>query len=87
MPEIVKALNESLRDFGKWLSANDWRGKEHDCVNNYVHGFLMDHVSANTVLHHPAQICIECGLPQPEGYEKINARRDLVVWKEPFQNT
>lgn len=74
-------------DFGVWLGKDPWKGKEHDCVNSYAHGFLMSHISPEGPLRHPAQICIECGMRQPEGYEKSHARRDLVIWKEAFQNT
>lgn len=87
MQDIENIIDTSLQSFGSWLADNDWRGKEHDCVNNFAHAHLMNHISPEALLHHPAQICLECDIPQPTGYTKINARRDLVVWAEPFQNT
>jgi hypothetical protein len=87
MQNIESIIDTALNDFGTWLSKNDWRGKEHDCVNNFAHAFLLNQVKTDSLLHHPAQICLECGIPQPEGYVKINARRDLVVWPDPFLNT
>ena len=87
MQSIETIIDNALHNFGTWLEENDWCGKEHDCVNNFSNAFLMEHISPKSPLHHPAQICLECGIPQPDGYKNINARRDLVVWAEPYHNT
>lgn len=87
MKKIEKIIDVALYNFGTWLTKNDWRGKEHDCVNTFAHAFLMDLITPKGPLHHAAQICIECGIAQPEGYTNLHARRDLVVWSEPFHNT
>jgi hypothetical protein len=84
---ITVDIDTALVRFGEWLVSEGWHGKEHDCVNAFAHGFLMDRINNAGLLFHPAQICIECGLRQPDGFERSHARRDLVVWKKPFHNT
>lgn len=65
-----------------------WWGKEHDLVNRYAHGFLMEHCSPKSVLKHPTQICIEVGVAQPKHklFLRKAARKDLVIWPQPWMS-
>jgi hypothetical protein len=82
-------LNEALESFSHWLKSNQWRGKEHDCVNLFAHEFLFKKIAPDAAVHSLTQIRIECGLKQPVkgNYDKKSARKDLVIWEEPFQNS
>lgn len=83
---IDRYLNDALENFSYWLKSNEWRGKEHDCVNLFAHKFLFEKIEPNAAIQCPTQICIECGLKQPKKYEKLSARKDLIVWEHPLQN-
>ena len=90
--QIEIFLNDALKNFSKWLNENSWIGKEHDCVNLFAHKILFDEIAKgakNAIIHHPTQICIECGLKQPKdgNYNKRFARKDLVLWEYPYQNS
>lgn len=87
--QIDLFLNEALESFSLWLKSNQWRGKEHDCVNLFVHKFLFEKIAPDAAIQYPTQICIECGLKQPEkgNYKKKSARKDLVIWEHPLQNS
>ena len=87
--EIHVVLNEALQNFSHWLKTNQWRGKEHDCVNLFAHKFLYEKIEVDTVLHSLSQIRIECGLKQPGNgkYLKKSARKDIVIWGDPEQNS
>ena len=84
---IDRFLNEALEDYSKWLQENEWIGKEHDCVNLFAHRFLFQQIGPNAAVTDPTQICIECALKQPAGYTNRSARKDLVIWEKPLQNT
>ena len=86
---IDRFLNDALNDFSHWLKSNQWRGKEHDCVNLFAHKFLFDKIEPGAAIENLAQISIECGLKQPKNGNYINsfARKDLVIWREPQQNS
>lgn len=87
--QIDLFLNEALENFSLWLQSNQWRGKEHDCVNLFAHKFLFEKIAPDTAIQFPTQICIECGLKQPRtgDYNKIFARKDLVIWQNQIQNS
>ena len=86
---IDRLLNDALKDFSLWLKSNQWRGKEHDCVNLFVHKFLLEKINPEAAIQHLTQINIECGLKQPKNgnYKNKFARKDLVIWREPQQNS
>lgn len=84
---IDRFLNEALVDFSNWLKTNDWRGKEHDCVNLFAYGFLVPRIEQGAAIEHPTQVSIECALRQPHGFTNRAARKDLVIWESPFQNS
>jgi hypothetical protein len=87
--QIELFLNEALENFSLWLNSNQWRGKEHDCVNLFAHEFLFEKMKTSAFQLHPAQICIESGLEQPVKGNYINkmVRKDLVIWSEKYQNS
>lgn len=84
---IDRFLDEALKSFSHWLESNEWKGKEHDCVNLFAHGFLFPKIGPGEAIEHPTQVCIECALRQPMGFAAKSARKDLVIWEAPFQNT
>jgi hypothetical protein len=45
--EFCRQIEKALVDFRRWLRSQQWRGKEHDCVNLYVHGFLFPTIATN----------------------------------------
>ena len=87
--QIDLFLNEALENFSLWLKSNQWRGKEHDCVNLFAHKFLFEKIEFGAAIQNHTQICIECGLKQPKkgNYKKNSARKDLVIWEQPLQNS
>jgi hypothetical protein len=87
--QYTEILEICLGDFERWLAENaNWRGKEHDCVNAFAHGFLMPRCLQEIASFSPACIGIEVGVPQPEGIGiRRSVRRDLVIWQEPFTTT
>lgn len=89
MTPLHALLADAFRDYEAWLLANEWRGKEHDCVNLFVHKFLFSRVRPDGPLTDFTQIGIEVGVPQPKGIVGIKpaARKDLVIWKEPLTTT
>jgi len=84
---IDRFLNEALENFSHWLKSNQWRGKEHDCVNLFAHKFLFEKIEPGAAIQYPTQICIESGLKQSKKYKKKSARKDLIIWEHPLQNT
>lgn len=84
---IDRFLNEVLEEFSHWLKLNEWRGKEHDCINLFAHKFLFEKIEPGAAIEHPTQISIECGLMQPKKFANKAARKDLVIWKNPLQNS
>ena len=84
---IDRFLNEALESFALWLKSSDWRGKEHDCVNLFAHKFLFEKIAPAAAIECPTQVCIECALKQPAQFANVAARKDLVIWEHPLQNT
>lgn len=77
-------VEESLRAFTRDVFREGWRGKEHDCVNRYVHGYLLNHCSQDGPLTEYTQIGIEVAVAQPPGFDKRRSvRRDVVIWRKP----
>ena len=80
---VHSALTEFIEDFTK----SEWWGKEHDCVNRFVHGFLMPKAGTSPVLTHPTQIGIEVGVAQPKKlFVRGAARKDVVIWPQPWMS-
>ena len=77
-------IGAALAEFEDWLVASGWRGKEHDCVNQFAHGFLFRRVAQDGVISDFTQVGIESAVPQPRGVGiKAACRKDLVIWDEP----
>lgn len=85
---IRNLLKEAFSAYESWLGASTWRGKEHDCVNLFVHRFLYPRISPTGPICDPSQIGIETGIPQGAGLGKKQAvRKDLVIWPRPEMTT
>jgi hypothetical protein len=82
-------IDKALENFSLWLKINQWRGKEHDCVNLFAHKFLFERIESGAFINNIAQVRIECGLKQPGNgiYKKKLARKDLVIWDSPEVNS
>lgn len=81
---LDQLIATTLTEYEAWLLSSGWRGKEHDCVNLFVHGFLFRHVRADAVIQDFTQVGIEMAVPQPEGMGiKQAVRKDLVIWDSP----
>ncbi len=80
---IDQLITQSLTRFCADAFSQEWFGKEHDWVNRYVFGYLIKCCEPSGVLHDPAQIGIEVGVPQPPGYVKKGVLRDVVIRERP----
>src|SRR5262245_16738523 len=84
---IDSLIRDALIAFTDDFTRSEWWGKEHDCVNRFVHGFLMPQCGPSAVLAHPTQIGIEVGVAQPPGqFERGAARKDVVIWPAPWMS-
>lgn len=84
---IDNLVRSSLTAFIDDFSVARWWGKEHDCVNRFVHGFLMPQCSPSSFLVHPTQIGIEVGVAQPRNlFARGAARKDVVIWPQPWMS-
>lgn len=84
---LEPTILDALRTFAEDLETSGWRGKENDAVNRFAHGFLLPRCPTGT-FRHPTRIGIEVGVPQPPGIgEKRAAKKDLVIWPEPWMST
>jgi hypothetical protein len=45
LESLKHLLIESFAEYESWLRTNTWHGKEHDCVNLFVHKFLFSKIS------------------------------------------
>jgi hypothetical protein len=85
---LLDILAESFSDYQKFLESSRWRGKEHDCVNLFVHKFLLSKITPEGPIFDPTQIGIETSIPQGDGLGKKQAvRKDLVIWPNPEMTT
>ena len=78
---IDRFIEEALIDFGDWFISSEWLGKERDCVNMFAHGFLSREIQPGAAVKQLTQFRIESAAPQPRGYAKKTALKDLVIWK------
>src|SRR5713101_5166601 len=77
--DLDRIVETSLRELAAETLDSGWLGKEHDWVNRYVHGFLMNHCSPARPIASRAQIGIEVAVAQPKPW-RGGVRRDVVVW-------
>ncbi len=88
LESLKNLLIQSFAEYESWLRTNTWHGKEHDCVNLFVHKFLFSKISPTSPIFHPTQIGIETGVPQAPGLGLTPAvRKDLVIWPRPEMTT
>ena len=56
-------------------------------MNRFAHGHLLPRCGTGA-LRHATQVGIEVGVPQPPGVgTRGAARKDLVIWPEPWMST
>ena len=77
---IDRFIEDSLGEFSDWYVASDWLGKERDCVNMFALNFLAKAVEPSAAISELGQIRIEAPVPQPTGFTKIAAAKDLIIW-------
>ena len=88
MTTLHDFLKAAFVDYEAWLLQTEWRGKEHDCVNLFAHGFIFPRISPDAPISDYTQVCIEVGVPQPRTIGiKQATRKDLVIWDAPFTTT
>ena len=85
-PRIDGLVRSALTAFIEDFTHARWWGKEHDCVNRFVHGFMVPQGLESGVLAHPTQVGIEVGVGQPKGFSREAARKDVVIWPEPWMS-
>lgn len=83
---IDRFIEEALLRFGDWYERYEWRGKEHDCVNLFAHGYLAQGVGPEAPIKDLTQIRIESAVRQPDGFANRSARKDLVIWRDGLAN-
>jgi hypothetical protein len=77
------ALGAALSEFGEWLYASGWWGREREVVSQFVMGYFLQQFDGEGVLHDPRQVGIEVAVPQiPGPNRKAQVTKDLVVWPE-----
>jgi hypothetical protein len=85
-PRIDRLVRAALQAFTEDFTQARWWGKEHDCVNRFVHGFLIPQGIESGIFTHPTQVGIEVGVAQPKRLDRPAARKDVVVWPEPWMS-
>lgn len=79
-------VRNSLTRFAEEVLAGSWRGRrEREAVSLYAFGCLLKEVHPAGFLKHPAQISIECPVPQIADGPNVKRQvcKDLVLWPEP----
>ncbi len=81
-------LAGAFAEYEAWLMSSDWHGKEHDCVNLFVHRFVYARIHPTGPLSDFTQVCIEVGVPQPCSIGlRPAARKDMFIWDIPVSTT
>jgi len=83
--QLDRLLRTSLAAFVADATAEQWQGKERDCVNRFAMGYLVRACGKHHFLKHATQIGIEMSVAQPsrEGVRRT-APKDLVIWRRPW---
>ena len=80
---IDRFLEDALLEFADWyVATTQWHGKERDCVNAYAHRHLSRRIRKGAAVEDIAQVRIESAAPQPKGFTKLTAPKDLVIWRD-----
>jgi hypothetical protein len=75
-------VKQSIEDFFNAVVRDEWRGREREVVSLYAFEFLASRAGGSG-LRSPAQIGIECAVPQVLANGKRQVCKDLVIWPEP----
>ena len=87
IPQIDLLVRDALAAFTDDFTSSQWWGKEHDCVNRFVHGFLFPQGFKSSVFSNATQIGIEVGVATPPGVgTRDAARKDVVIWPAPWMS-
>ena len=78
---IDRFIEAAICQFAEWISDSIWLGKERDCVNIFASKFILPSVSESSAVTEYSQVRIECGIPQPVGFDRPSAAKDLVIWR------
>jgi hypothetical protein len=81
---IDRFIEDALGAFTRWYVDSTWLGKERDCVNMFAMNFLAKAVEPGAAISELGQIRIESPVPQPKGFAKITAAKDLVIWGNSY---
>ena len=81
---IDRFIEAAIYRFAEWISEDKWLGKERDCVNIFASRFILPCVSESSAITEYSQVRIECGVPQPVGFDRPSAAKDLVIWRGAF---
>jgi hypothetical protein len=77
-----KILEGSFTEMDHFLRHSNWRGRENEAVNLFVHRFLANRVSPDGPLRSLRQVGIEVAVNQVAPGLKRYVRKDLVIWPE-----
>lgn len=81
---IDRFIESAIYNFADWIRDSTWFGKERDCVNIFASRFILPSIRADSPIFDYSQVRIECGVPQPDGFARPSAAKDLVVWRGPL---
>ena len=81
---IDRFIESAIYNFADWIRDSAWLGKERDCVNIFAARFVLPSIRATSPVTDYSQVRIECGVPQPDGFDRPSAAKDLVVWHGPL---
>jgi len=81
---IDRFIESAVYNFADWIRDSAWLGKERDCVNIFATRFILPSIRPTSPISDYSQVRIECGVPQPDGFDRPSAAKDLVVWRRPL---
>jgi hypothetical protein len=84
LAQIDAAVQNSLKQFIKYVTQFSWKGREREAISLYAFGFLQKQFQSGAVLQDPTQIGIEVAVPSVEWLNpKGRVCKDLVLWANP----
>lgn len=85
IPHLDRLLRTAFQRFVTGIRRTEWHGKEHDCVQRFAMGYLVNACGEHHFLQHASQIGIEMAIAKPPtvGIKKT-VPKDLVIWSEPW---
>jgi len=83
--QLDRLLRTSLTAFVADATAEQWQGKERDCVNRFAMGYRVAACGKHHFLAHPPRIGVEMAVAQPSRVGvRPTAPKDLVIWRRPW---